>query len=730
MLFAVADDVVLAWFADLPVATRTSQLTLTVDDRPLAPPYVLFGAGRVEAPGNGVAVLLRHPGGSGALTATQPDGRVHRVALTAEAALPDLVPRLLPESRAVLLRNMLETVPAHLRRNGPALARACAGLLDAAGVVPATAAAAIALGDDRILVRCAARDVGALGGAFRIAADGVRREAGPIDGPNAGRHWILAAIGGAAPVADRLVGFSGSAIWQLRLDSVRPRPADALFRYLEGMKPEGAMRFVQALERWASSAQAPRACALIEDCRVFFGGTARGADGQPVKLFGYGIDAVVPLPDGGVFVRGWLFDPTGRVDRLDAVDAMGTRIALPELWPVVSAEASDRWRNAGLPVPERAGYVAYAQGGVSGPWGIEVVLHSGARFEVTVPSCDPDPRRARDAILISLAASAEIDGAIIHAVAPAVERLHAAHMARYPAAARVRAQVRIGRAIAEPRASLIVPLYRSLNFIGFQEAAFARDPEMDDVEVIYVLDSPEQVEFLEGRLRGEHLIYGRPATMVVHAANLGFAAAVNTGARIARGRDLVLLNSDVIPDEPGWLGPLLAALDRPGVGAAGGQLLYFDDSLQFAGLYFDRSPDGCWFNRHIAKGFPRSYPAANLAREVPALTGACLAVRRTLYDRLGGFDENFVIGDFEDSDFSLRVRAAGLTCWYEPAAVLYHVERQSIDRHEAHGKSVATMVNRWRQHRQWGTVIAELMADAEVRWGVPASMMPEIERLA
>ena len=338
--------------------------------------------------------------------------------------------------------------------------------------------------------------------------------------------------------------------------------------------------------------------------------------------------------------------------------------------------------------------------------------------------------RDRDAILIGLAASAEIDGAITHAVAPAVERLHAAHMARYPAATRVRAQVRIGAPVGEPRASLIVPLYRSLNFIGFQEAAFARDPEMDDVEVIYVLDSPEQAGFLEGRLRGEHLIYGRPATMLVHTANLGFAAAVNTGARIARGRDLVLLNSDVIPDEPGWLGPLLAALDRPGVGAAGGQLLYFDDSLQFAGLYFDRSPDGYWFNRHIAKGFPRSHPPANLAREVPALTGACLAVRRALYDRLGGFDENFVIGDFEDSDFSLRLRAAGLTCWYEPAAVLYHVERQSIDRHEAHGKSVATMVNRWRQHRLWGAAIAELMADAEARWGVPASMMPEIERLA
>jgi len=101
-----------------------------------------------------------------------------------------------------------------------------------------------------------------------------------------------------------------------------------------------------------------------------------------------------------------------------------------------------------------------------------------------------------------------------------------------------------------------------------------------------------------------------------------------------------------------------------------------------------------------------------------------------VFDRLGGFDENFVIGDFEDSDFSLRLRAAGLACWYEPAAVLYHIERQSIDRHDAHGNSAATMVNRWRQHRLWGPAIDALMNDSDDRWGVPRSLMPEIERSA
>jgi len=730
MIFAVADDVVLAWFADLPATTRVSQVALQVDERPLPAPYVMFGAGRIEAPGSGIGLLMRRPSGGEQLTLTDAGGTPHRAPLGDERPIADLVPRLVPGARAALLRHLLETVPTHLRRNGPALAAACRAIMDTVEVPRIGTRAAISLGDGYTLLRLSDRTGPGLGSVHRVGPDGVRREAGPIDASEAGHHWILPNVGGGAEGSDRLVGFSDRSIWQLRLDEQRPRPVDVLFRYLEGMKPDGASRFVRALERWTAVGEAAQPAALVADCRVFFGGGSRGAEGQTVAMFGYGIDAAVPIPGGGVLVRGWLFDPTGRVDRIEAVDAAGKRFALPTLWPVANADASERWRDAGLPVPERAGFVGYVEGGAGGPWGVDVVLKSGARLEAAVPVPDPDPRRARDAILVSLPASAEIDGAITQAVAPAVERLHEAHMARYPAPGRVQAQVRVGRPVAEPRASIVVPLYRNLNFIGFQQAAFARDPQLADVEVIYVLDSPEQAEFLEGRLRGEQLVYGRPTTMVVHVANLGFAAAVNTGVRVARGRDLVLLNSDVVPDEPGWLDRLLAPLDRPGVGAVGPQLLYFDDSLQFAGMYFDRSSDGCWFNRHIAKGFPRSHPDAGRAREVPALTGACLAVRREVYDRLGGFDENFVIGDFEDSDFSLRLREAGLVCWYEPAAALYHVERQSIERHDAHGKSVATMVNRWRQQRLWGAAIEALMADAETRWGVPASLIPEIERLA
>ena len=106
--------------------------------------------------------------------------------------------------------------------------------------------------------------------------------------------------------------------------------------------------------------------------------------------------------------------------------------------------------------------------------------------------------------------------------------------------------------------------------------------------------------------------------------NVGFSGANNAGAQIARGRLLLLLNSDVLPDRRGWLSEMVEFIDRsPNIGAVAPKLLFEDDSIQHAGLYFER-PDGegLWSNEHYFKGLHRSLPAACTARAVPAVTAA------------------------------------------------------------------------------------------------------------
>jgi GT2 family glycosyltransferase len=241
--------------------------------------------------------------------------------------------------------------------------------------------------------------------------------------------------------------------------------------------------------------------------------------------------------------------------------------------------------------------------------------------------------------------------------------------------------------------------------------ALAEDPECRRSEIIFILDSPEQRNEVEHLLRGLHRLTDLPATLVIMPRNLGYAAANNAGAREARGPVLLLLNSDVIPIGPGWLQMLTEPFSRPAVGAAGPRLLFEDGSIQHAGLHFERDEDGIWFNRHYHKGMPRHWPDAQKPRDVPGVTGAAMAMRRKLFEQIGGVCEDYIIGDYEDSDLCLRVRAAGSTITYVPEAELYHFERRSIWLHTGYTRTHAALYNRLLHHERWDQTITSLMAE-------------------
>jgi GT2 family glycosyltransferase len=184
---------------------------------------------------------------------------------------------------------------------------------------------------------------------------------------------------------------------------------------------------------------------------------------------------------------------------------------------------------------------------------------------------------------------------------------------------------------------------------------------------------PYEVVLVDDASPGEpvgHDVEG--VTVLRNESKLGFGASCNRGALVARGRDLVFLNSDALPHE-GWLEPLLARLARPGVGAAGPKLLNLDGSLQQAGALV--GGDG----RTAFYGYgddPNDEPYA-FARAVDYVSGACLAIGRGLFSTLGGFDSAYGAGYYEDADLCLRLAERGYETWYEPQSVVTHVHRAS-----------------------------------------------------
>jgi GT2 family glycosyltransferase len=168
-----------------------------------------------------------------------------------------------------------------------------------------------------------------------------------------------------------------------------------------------------------------------------------------------------------------------------------------------------------------------------------------------------------------------------------------------------------------------------------------------------------------------------PATFHGLSANLGFAGACNQGAALAKGKNLIFLNSDCISTGRGWINAMVSPLAKEIIGAVGARLLFPDGSIQHDGMEFtyDRFTQ-FWLNDHPGKGLdPFERPALE---EVEATTGACLALRAATFKSAGGFDEGFVIGDFEDSSLCLTLRDMKKKIVIQRKVPLVHLERQSL----------------------------------------------------
>jgi GT2 family glycosyltransferase/ribosomal protein L29 len=176
-----------------------------------------------------------------------------------------------------------------------------------------------------------------------------------------------------------------------------------------------------------------------------------------------------------------------------------------------------------------------------------------------------------------------------------------------------------------------------------------------------------------------------------------FSRANNEAAAAATGELLVFLNNDTEIISPDWLDQLAFYAEQPDVGAAGAVLVYEDMTVQHAGVVLGMRGTA----DHVMRKFPADVDgyAGSLAcaREVTAVTGACLMVRKRLFDDIGGFNPHFFTA-YQDLDLCLRLRARGLRIICAPQARLYHHEYTSR-------RSYYDMIDRMLLLDQWEEVI-------------------------
>jgi GT2 family glycosyltransferase len=156
-----------------------------------------------------------------------------------------------------------------------------------------------------------------------------------------------------------------------------------------------------------------------------------------------------------------------------------------------------------------------------------------------------------------------------------------------------------------------------------------------------------------------------------------FSRLNNLGVRESRGDYVLLLNNDIEVESPEWLSEMVSLAIQSGVGCVGARLWYPNGKLQHGGVILGLGG----YAAHAHRGMPRGYYGylnrASLTHTMSAVTGACLLVRKSLYEEVGGFDEEDLAIGYNDVDFCLKVRAKGYRNLICAEADLTHHESAS-----------------------------------------------------
>ena len=245
---------------------------------------------------------------------------------------------------------------------------------------------------------------------------------------------------------------------------------------------------------------------------------------------------------------------------------------------------------------------------------------------------------------------------------------------------------------SSPRASIVVPVHGKWPTTERCLRSVAMNTGSVPYEVIVVDDaSPDDTA---SRLSGIPDL-----TSVGIKANVGFVRAANAGAAAATAEFIVFLNNDT-EVRPGWLAALLQAIETdPSVGAVGAKVLWSDGRVQEAGsIVYD---DGSALN--YGHGDSGASFHVNWLREVDYCSGACLLVRRSLFDELGGFDQRYSPAYYEDTDLAFRIREKGYRVLYQPEAEVIHSRGTSYGEDGSRRKDLQMRRNRdvftvrWRE---------------------------------
>lgn len=297
--------------------------------------------------------------------------------------------------------------------------------------------------------------------------------------------------------------------------------------------------------------------------------------------------------------------------------------------------------------------------------------------------------------------------AIAHAIEAAKKAL-AAHMARTglegtvedamePTCYHIRYAI-----LGNPLVSILIPNRDHRDELALCVESIRRKTTWKNWEILIIENGSQDPETF--RYYQEIMKLDSRVRVVSWKDPFNFSRVCNFGAEQARGDFLLLMNNDMAVVSPQWMEEMLMFAQRPDVGVVGALLRYPDDTVQHGGViigiggtaghshkYAKCPPENCGYMKRLA-----------YAQNYSAVTGACMMISRTVWDKVGGYDPAYPLA-FGDVDFCLRIRSAGHLNVWTPYADLYHFESKTrgwedtTEKRERFEMEVGLFRERWKQ---------------------------------
>lgn len=253
-----------------------------------------------------------------------------------------------------------------------------------------------------------------------------------------------------------------------------------------------------------------------------------------------------------------------------------------------------------------------------------------------------------------------------------------------------------------PLVSLIIPTRDQLSVLKKCINSIKNNTDYPNIEILIIDNQSQDKETLKYLAT---LNKDRRFKVIQYNKPFNYSAINNFAVSLAKGEIIGLVNNDIEAINNDWLTEMVRHVLRPDVGVVGAKLIYANETIQHAGIILGIGGTTGHSHKFLTREHSGYFSRASLQQELSAVTGACLIVKKSVYEQVGGLDEENLTVAFNDVDFCLKVRESGLRNIYTPYSMLYHHESISRGQEDSPEKQTRFAKEVLFMKEKWGSIL-------------------------